>query len=47
LISIVVTPSARRLATRGTLTATRSSGAAARVARTVETMPPPRLAISS
>jgi hypothetical protein len=43
LISTVVTPSAASAASRGRLCATSSSSIAARVARTVALMPPPRL----
>jgi hypothetical protein len=47
LISSVVTPSASRLATRGALWRSRSTTLAARVARTVDMMPPPARAMSS
>ena len=46
-ISTVVTPSASKASRRGRAEATNASGVASRVARTVEAMPPPALAISS
>jgi hypothetical protein len=47
LTSIVVTPSAISASTRGSASARSRSSPAARVAATVETMPPPARAISS
>jgi hypothetical protein len=47
LISIVVTPSPVKASSRGSAPTTSSASLEARVAATVETMPPPARAISS